>query len=205
VLVTVVDGDQRRRVPGARVVVGRRSGYTDATGVARIVLRRRGAFPVRVSAPGYRQRTVRMPFRNRPLVAVRIYRPSLQWTMYGANARRTQAQDAIAVRPPFRVVWSRGVGSLIEFPAVVSDGVAYVVNYRGGVRALSMRNGAPIWRFDPVRGKSASSPAVVGDELVVHGMDGVVRVLDRANGRRLWHYRVGAPIESSPVVREGVD
>ena len=28
----------------------------------------------------------------------------------------------------------------------------------------------------------ASSPAIVGDELVVHGMDGIVRVLDRRNG-----------------------
>ena len=205
VLVTVVDGDLGRRVRGARVVVGRRSAYTDAHGVARIVLRRRGAFPVRVSAPGYGLRTVRLPFRNRPLVAVRVYRPSLQWTMYGANARRTQAQDAITLRPPFHVVWSRGVGSLVEFPAVVSDGVAYVVNYRGVVRALSMRDGTAIWRFDPSHGKSASSPAVVGDQIVVHDMDGMVRVLDRATGRQLWHLSVGSPIESSPVVRDGVD
>ena len=51
----------------------------------------------------------------------------------------------------------------------------------------------------------ASSPAIVGDELVVHGMDGVVRVLDRRNGRLRWSYRVGSPIESSPVVRGGLD
>ncbi len=51
----------------------------------------------------------------------------------------------------------------------------------------------------------ASSPAVVGDVLVVHGMDGVVRVLDRRNGRERFAYRIGSPIESSPIVRDGID
>ena len=83
--------------------------------------------------------------------------------------RRTMA---IRLRPPFRVVWSRGLGSLIEFPAVVSDGVAYIGNVHGTIRALSMRNGTVLWRHDTKRGKMAASPAVVGDELVVHGMDG---------------------------------
>ena len=34
--------------------------------------------------------------------------------------RRTNAHPGIELRPPFRVVWSRGIGSLIEFPAVIS-------------------------------------------------------------------------------------
>jgi len=43
----------------------------------------------------------------------------------------------------------------------------------------------------------ASSPSVWGDRLVVHGMDGVVRVLDRINGRSLATFAVGSAIESS--------
>ena len=46
-----------------------------------------------------------------------------------------------------------------------------------------MRNGKVIWRTRPRGGKMASSPAIVGDDLVVHGMDGIVRVLDRRNGQ----------------------
>ena len=72
-----------------------------------------------------------MPFKRKREVTVRLYRDALQWTMYGANNRRTQAHADIKVRPPFKVVWSRGVGSLVEFPAVVADGVAYVGNYKG--------------------------------------------------------------------------
>ena len=146
-----------------------------------------------------------MPFQRRRRVVVRLYRPALQWPMYGATPARTQSHPRIRLRPPFRVVWSRGVGSLIEFPAVVSDGVAYIGNSRGTVCALSMRNGTVLWRRVVRHGKMAASPAVVGDDLVVHGMDGVVRVLDRRTGRPRFAFRVGSPIESSPLIRDRID
>lgn len=205
VWVRVVDGDTHRRVPRASVAVGARADRADRRGVATMRLRRAGSFVVRVSASGYATREVRWPFARRRWATVRLYRPGLQWTMYGANARRTQTQPAIRLRPPFRVVWSRGIGSLIEFPAVVSDGVAYIGNYQGTIYAISMRTGRRVWRYDPPGGKMASSPAVVGDTLVVHGMDGIVRILDRATGRLRWSWSVGSPVESSPVVRDGVD
>ena len=205
VLVTVVDGDTHKRVEGARVVIGRRSDYANTRGLAAVRIRHRTALPVRVSKPGYATRTVRMPFRQRRLVTVRLFRRALQWTMFGANPQRTGAHERISIRPPFRVVWSRGIGSLIEFPAVVYEGVAYIGNYRGTIYAVSMRDGKVVWKYDPPGGKMASSPAVSDDDVVTHGMDGVVRVLDRRNGRLRWQYRVGSPIESSPVVANGLD
>ena len=205
VLVTVVDGDTHRRVHGARVVIGKRADYANMRGLAAVKIKRRAALPVRVSKPGYGAKVVRMPFKRKREVTVRLYRDALQWTMYGANYRRTQAPTDIKLRPPFRVVWSRGVGSLVEFPAVVADGVAYVGNYKGHIYALRMSNGTVIWRYRPRRGKMASSPAIVGDDLVVHGMDGIVRVLDRRNGKLRWHFRVGSPVESSPIVSGGLD
>ena len=104
-----------------------------------------------------------------------------------AAVRRDAVADAgaahIRLRPPFRIVWTRGLGTLIEFPAVVADGVAYIGNARATVRAISMRFGKVLWRRDTPGGKMASSPAVVGDDLVFHTMDGWVLVLDRATGR----------------------
>ncbi|HZO49926.1 MAG TPA: PQQ-binding-like beta-propeller repeat protein [Gaiellaceae bacterium] len=205
VLVTVLDGDTGRRVRGARVRIGARSARTDARGVAAVPLRRRAALPVTISRRGYATRIVRLWFRQRPQSTARIYQPRLQWPLYGATPARTQAQTAIRLRPPFRLVWSRGLGSLLEFPAVVSDGRAFVGNYRGHVFALDMRTGRVAWSYRPRRGKMASSPAVAGDEVVVHGMDGAVRVLDRSSGRLRWSVWIGSPIESSPVVVDGVD
>jgi outer membrane protein assembly factor BamB len=204
-VVTVVDGDTGRRVRGALVRAGRLADRANRKGNAVLRLRHRAPLVVTVRARGYEERELRLPFQRHRRVVVRVYQPGLQWPMFGANPARTQSHAAIGVRPPFRVVWSRGLGSLIEFPAVVSDGVAYVGNYRGTVYALSLRNGTVLWRHVFPGSKMASSPAVVGDELVVHGMDGAVRVLDRRTGRERFAVRIGSPIESSPVVRDRID
>ena len=204
--VLVFDGDLGRPVRGALVRIGRHRAHADARGLARLRPReRRRSVAVYVAARGYDSTVTRVNFGRRPAAGVRIYKRSLQWPMYGANERRTQTQPNIHLRPPFRVVWSRGLGGLLEFPAVVSDGIAFIANAWGSVRALRMGDGRLVWRHDVPRGKMASSPAVVGDAVVVHGMDGHVWVLDRHNGRLLWSRWIGAPIESSPLVWNGVD
>jgi outer membrane protein assembly factor BamB len=204
VYVSVVDGDTNRVVEDAVVRIRRMIQPVSARGVAAFGVKP-SAQTVHVSAPGYSRRSLLLPFHKRRWETVRIYRPEVQWPLYGVKPTRTQAHGAIKVRPPFRQVWSRSVETLIEFPAVVSDGVAYIGNLRGSVYAISMRGGGVIWRHDIPSGKMAASPAVVGPHLVVHGMEGNVWVFDRATGRPVWRYRVGSPIESSPVVRDGVD
>ena len=193
VKVIVFDGDLGRPVARARVRLGRVAAHTNRRGVAILRPRHRRLLPLRIAASGYDGRELHVNVRHRPFSGVRIFRKSLQWTLFGANEGRTQTQPWIHVRPPFRIVWSRPLGGLLEFPAVVTDGVAYIGNAWGSVRGLSMGNGTLAWRFDIPHGKLASSPAVVGDQLVVHGMDGHVWVFDRHNGRLLWHRRIGAP------------
>ena len=205
VLVTVLDGDTRRRLRGAIVRIGPHAARSNRAGIAAVPLTRHVSLPVYVSRRGYEKTTVRVAFARRPQATVRIYRPELQWPLYGASPARTQAQNAIPLRPPFKIIWSRGLGSLIEFPAVVANGVAYIANYHGTVRAISMRTGKVAWRHDIPAGKMAASPAVAGDQVVVHGMDGHVWVFDRRNGRLLWRFAVGSPVESSPVVLDGID
>jgi outer membrane protein assembly factor BamB len=203
--VTVVDGDRSLRIPSARVRLWGRSARTDAQGVAAIRVPFRRGLNVTVGARGFGTRHVYEEFKWSRKATIRVYQPNLQWPMYGATPTRTQAQTHIRLRPPFRTVWSRGLGSLIEFPAVVENGVAYIGNAGATVRALSMRNGRVLWRHDTPHGKMASSPAVVGATLVYHTMDGHVYVLSRSTGILLRRHYVGSPIESSPVVRDGVD
>ena len=204
-VVTVVDGDRNLRIGSAAVRLWGRGARTDASGVAEIVVPRRRGLNVTVGARGFSTRTVWEDFLASRKVTVHVYRPELQWPMYGATATRAQAQTHIRLRPPFRVVWSRGLGSLIEFPAVVDNGVAYIGNAHATIRAISMRTGKVLWRHDTSHGHMASSPAVVGSELVYHSMNGRVIVLDRATGRKHWETSFGSPIESSPIVQHGVD
>jgi outer membrane protein assembly factor BamB len=145
-------------------------------------------------------------FRRSRRQTVSIYRPELQWPIYGATPARTQAPPRIRLRPPFRLVWSRGLGRLIEFPAVVVDGFAYIGNASATIHAISMRSGRFAWVHRTAGSpRMASSPAVYGDAVVYHTMNGWVNVLDRATGRLRWRWFAGSAIEPSPLVVNGVD
>jgi outer membrane protein assembly factor BamB len=204
-VITIVNGDLNHRVGGAHVRLWRRTAKTNRRGVAEIVVPRRRKLTVTVTARGFLKRVTVQPFRHKRKATIRIYRPELQWPMYGVDEQRTQAHASIRLRPPFRTVWSHSLGSLVEFPPVVWEGVAYVANLNGQLYALSMRNGKTIWRFDLHSREQDSSPAVVGDDLVMHSKSGRVWVLNRFTGRARWSYPVDGRIESSPVVRDGID
>jgi outer membrane protein assembly factor BamB len=204
--IRVLDGDSREPVGGALVaLVGLRL-VTDSDGVTRFASPAKRTVTARISAPAYAPRTVRLSFRKRLVQRVPLWRPALQWPMYGANPARTQVQPAIRLRPPFRVVWRRHLHGLLEFPAVVWEGVAYVNNSRGWLTALSMKNGRVLWRTRSGR-LSASSPAVDPQRriLVTTSMEpGQVSVVSMDTGRVRWRYSIGSRSEPSPVVARGV-
>jgi len=163
---------------------------------------------VTISVSARRYGTQRLPvdLRSRRRVTLRVYQQRLQWPFYGADDARTQSQVHIHLRPPFRVVWTRGVNSLIEFPASVYRGVAYIGSFRSVVRAISMSDGKVLWEhISRDYPDMASSPAIVRGEVVYHTMDGHVYVLNARNGHLLWSWDCGSPIESSPIVWHGVD
>jgi outer membrane protein assembly factor BamB len=203
VSVTIVDGDTGRLVPAA---VASAAGARRRGRVLLVPLGLR-SLTVSARAPAYGAQSERVVLGRalRQTVTLELYRSADQWTMYGASPARTQDQEAIQLRPPFRVVWARDLGSLLEYPAAVDDGVAYLSNWSGRLFALSMSDGRTLWRLNMHTAAEASSPAVVGDELIVHVKTGRVLVLDRANGRIVWSWPTSGEIESSPVVEDGVD
>jgi outer membrane protein assembly factor BamB len=203
--IAVVDGDTGVEVRRALVSVGPYALRADGRGRALVPLARRGRLVVAVRAEGYLPASLRVDFRERSGYRVRIFRRDRQWPIYGANPARTQAQPGIKLRPPFRAVWGRNLGSLLEFPAVVWEGIAYINTNRGFTVALSMRNGRVHWRTR-VGSLTASSPAVDPERrsLVVTTMEpGDVVVLDLRTGKVRWRYATGRA-EPSPVIRGGI-
>lgn len=204
--VTLLDGDLGTRVRGAVVRVAGHSARTNRKGRASLAVPLRRKLTVTVSARHYGRQRLPLELKHRRRVTLRIYQPRLQWPLFGADYARTQTQNHIHLRPPFRVVWSRGINSLIEYPASVYHGVAYIGSFRGVVRAISMRDGKVLWEhISHGYPYMASSPAVVGDEVVYHTMDGHVYVLDARTGRLRWSWDGHSAIESSPIVRNGID
>lgn len=205
VYVSVIDGDTHAKIRSATIEIAGRTDKVSRRAIGTLRVKRARVLPVTAWAPKYPKRTIRLAFSKRKWRTLYLYRPALQWPMYGVDPARTQVQASIHIRPPFRIAWSRGLGSLIEFPAVVSDGVAFIGNARGVIRAVSMKTGRIAWRRD-TGDRMAASPSVVGDEIVAHTMSsGHVFVLNRYNGAVLHRFAIGSPIESSPVVRNGID
>jgi outer membrane protein assembly factor BamB len=204
-VVRVVDGDSAKPVRGALVVVAGERARTGGRGVARLEVPRRRPVTVRVSARGYGARAIRVSFRKHLAHRVPLWRPALQWPMYGVNPGRTQAHAKIKIRPPFRLVWKRRLYGLLEFPAMVWEGVAYVNNIHGWLRALSMKNGRVLWKRR-IGTRIASSPGIDPKRrlLVTTSMDpGYVNVLDLDTGRIKWRFYSGRT-EPSPLIRNGV-
>jgi outer membrane protein assembly factor BamB len=203
--VRVVDGDTGRAVTRAVVRIGRGAARPDKRGVARVGVPRRGRLPARISAPRYIARRVSVPFTTDRPSTVSLWRRDLQWPLYGATPARTQAHPAIRVRPPFRIVWKRDMRSLLEFPATVWEGAAYVNNLRGYLAAVSMRNGRILWRRK-IANVFASSPAVDAKRrnLVVTSKEpGRATVVDMETGKVRWRFDT-ARAEPSPVIRGDV-
>lgn len=203
--VRVIDGDTSKPVRGARVAVAGERARTSGEGVVRVDVPRKRRVAVRVSAPGYTPEAVRLDFRKRLVQKVQLYRPDLQWPMYGVDPARTQVHSRIKIRPPFRIAWKRNLRSLLEFPAVVWNGVAYVSNIDGYLFALSMKNGRTLWR-KRVGTLMASSPGLDPKRrlLVTTTMSpGDVKVVSMDTGRIRWRFSTGRA-EPSPVIRNGI-
>lgn len=178
---------------------------TGRDGTVALRVNDRSKLRLTVSAKRYGSRTVRIDLGHGLRSEVRIWQPALQWPIYGATRARTQAHPALRVRPPFRFVWHRSFAGLIEFPAMVWNGVAYVNVYGGNLRAISMRTGHVLWRRR-VGTRMASSPGLDPERgiLVTTSMSpGYVNVISMATGRIRWRYYTGRA-EPSPVIRDGV-
>jgi outer membrane protein assembly factor BamB len=200
VRVAVLDGDTGEAISNARISAP----GAKERGLTLLTRPRTHSLFVTAAAPRYTTRTLELDPATGS-ATIHLYRPDGQWPMYGAVPTRTQFQPAIRLRPPFHVVWSKYLRGLIEFPAVISDGTAYVSNAGGRLFALSMRDGHTQWELDMKTHDEAASPAVSGDTLVAHAKSGRVLVVDRERGKVLWSYPVSGEIESSPVVEAGVD
>jgi outer membrane protein assembly factor BamB len=132
--------------------------------------------------------------------------PRFSWPMFGFNAARTRDLPLRhRLYPPYRTVWKRGGGVLLEFPPVLSQRAMFVLNDSGGLAALSRRTGKIIWGRQ-LGSLAASSPAV-GDGTVYvtllrrfHGArGGRIVAVSQSTGRTRWSRKL-SPSESSPLL-----
>jgi outer membrane protein assembly factor BamB len=80
------------------------------------------------------------------------------WPQYGFDATRDRSVR-LALRPPYRVIWSYGAGSLVEFPPAIGYGRLYFSTNSGKFAAVNMKTGKRAWKAITHR-CVAASPAI---------------------------------------------
>jgi len=127
---------------------------------------------------------------------------------------RTRATRA-PLRPPFRTTWVVHAGSLIEFPPAILNARLFFGTNAGRFLAVSASTGEIVWERELGR-CIAASPAVDRELVYVALMDpypcathdeqapGFLVALDADTGRERWRFKAGGPVESSPLLVNGV-
>ena len=133
------------------------------------------------------------------------------WPQYGLDGTRTRNVD-VALRPPFRRVWTYHAGSLVEFPPVIGYNRLFFSTNSGKFAAISTRTGKRAWKFSSHRCVAASpalGPQNTGTVYAVflnkppcnraRAKDGKIIAFAAGNGKIRWQRTIG-PSESSPLL-----
>ena len=86
---------------------------------------------------------------------------NIAWPEYGFQDPRTRAVT-LALRPPYRRVWTFKAGSLVEFPPSIGYGRLYFSTNSGKFYAVNTKSGKRAWKYISHR-CVAASPAL-GDQ-----------------------------------------
>lgn len=100
-----------------------------------------------------------------------------------------------------RLLWTREFSSYKDL-AVRGD-ILFVVDERGNLWALDRHSGASLWKQDKFIGRRITSPATLGDYVVVGDFEGYVHWLDNDTGRILGRYLADSQGITMPLIALG--
>ncbi len=132
------------------------------------------------------------------------------WPLFGYAKSHTRFFPAPAnVRPPYRRLWVRNEGALLEFPPVIYGNDIFQLADNAVLTAIDKRTGRVLWSKSLGR-LSASSPAVTANTVYVTILysghphsPGRVIALDSATGAIRWWRALPSGSESSPLIDGG--
>jgi outer membrane protein assembly factor BamB len=135
----------------------------------------------------------------------------IAWPQYGLDATRSRDVD-LALRPPFRRVWTYHAGSLVEFPPAIGYGRLFFSTNSGKFAAISTRTGKRAWKRYLGRCVAASPALGPQDRGTVFAVflnrppcnsktskDGRVVAFAAGTGNVRWQRAIG-PSETSPLL-----
>ncbi|MBP6352488.1 MAG: outer membrane protein assembly factor BamB [Acinetobacter sp.] len=97
-----------------------------------------------------------------------------------------------------RVAWSEDVSST-QRPEVSEDYV-FISTSDGKLNAYKLNTGELVWQNDSLLNRQLSNPVLLGQNLVVGDLDGVLHVLDPASGQLIGRAKTSGEVSSLRVI-----
>ena len=97
-----------------------------------------------------------------------------------------------------QVVWSEDASS-IQRPEVVGNGV-FVAQTDGKIKAFEITSGQPLWENDQLLNRKLSNPVMLGTDLVVGDLDGVLHLIDPRTGQITCRSKTSGEVRSLRVI-----
>ncbi len=97
-----------------------------------------------------------------------------------------------------QVVWSKDASS-IQRPEVVGNGV-FVAQTDGKIKAFEITSGQLLWENDQLLNRKLSNPVMLGTDLVVGDLDGVLHLIDPRTGQITGRSKTSGEVRSLHVI-----
>ena len=97
-----------------------------------------------------------------------------------------------------QVIWSNDASS-IQRPEVVGNGV-FVAQTDGKIVAYEITTGQKLWENDQLLNRQLSNPVMLGQELVVGDLDGVLHLINPATGELVGRSKTSGEVRSLRVI-----
>mgnify|MGYP006345725979 FL=1 len=109
-----------------------------------------------------------------------------------------QGQVTVTDLASQRVVWSEDASSTNR-PEVFEDKV-FISTVDGKLNAYSLRTGESVWKNDSLLNRQLSNPVMLGQNLVVGDLDGVIHLIDPATGKLIGRAKTSGEVRSLRVI-----
>lgn len=97
-----------------------------------------------------------------------------------------------------QVIWSEDASS-IQRPEVVGNGV-FVAQTDGKIKAFEISSGQPLWENDQLLNRQLSNPVMLGTDLVVGDLDGVLHLIDPRTGQITGRSKTSGEVRNLRVI-----
>ena len=109
-----------------------------------------------------------------------------------------QGQVTVTDLASQRVVWSEDASSTNR-PEVFEDKV-FISTVDGKLNAYSLSTGESVWKNDSLLNRQLSNPVMLGQNLVVGDLDGIIHLIDPATGKLIGRAKTSGEVRSLRLI-----